>query len=228
MNTQVYCRNQSSLILSFTMVARLFSFTINDQGLATFNACQVYKVLPPRHGHLSCFPWFLMNTGLFRFHHCDICIGWYHIYAACIYLYYMCIYKIYDMIMLLIFTVFCYTLKPFVFFWDWNPSNQLCKGPQVPIYNKAMYRGCDTLILRLHPWKIDAWKTIWLPFGASWANFQGLFSVRVSTSPCHVRWNLGNRNYWKPSKMPPSTWRLVVVRTQRVRRHPAHPGPPKT
>lgn len=152
------------------MVARPFLFTINDQGLATFNACQVYKVLPPRHGHLSCFPWFLMNTGLFRFHHCDICIGWYHIYAACIYLYYMCIYKIYDMIMLLIFMVFCYTLKPFVFFWDWNPSNQLCKGPQVPIYNKAMYRGCDTLILRLHPWKIDAWKTIWLPFGASWAN----------------------------------------------------------
>ena len=102
----MYCRNPSSLILSFTMVARPILFTINDQGLATFNACQVYKVLPPRHGHLSCFPWLLMNNGLFRFHHCDICIGWYHIYTARIYLYYMCIYKIHDMIMLLIFTVF--------------------------------------------------------------------------------------------------------------------------
>lgn len=52
-----------------------------------------------------------------------------------------------------------------------------------------MYRGCDTLKLRLHPWKIDAWKTIWLPFWGNLGQFSGaIFCEGIHFSlPCLVK-----------------------------------------
>ena len=52
-----------------------------------------------------------------------------------------------------------------------------------------MYRGCDTLKLRLHPWKIDAWKTIWLPFWGNLGQSSGaIFCEGIHFSlPCLVK-----------------------------------------